>query len=494
MKAILLARVSDKKQDSNKAQFSRILNYLPTKNLQEWKVIDIEESSTKGDRKKFKKIFDLIDEAKEEVAVVAETVDRFQRRYDESVQFRELIMAGKVQLHFIRDNLVIHKNSNSSEIMRWDMSIMFAKSYVLQLSDNVKRKNEQLRREGRWVGQAKTGYLNTRDNQNKPTITIDPIRGPMVVQIFELYATNNYSVEGLVRYLNEKGYSGKWGAKIVKSMVFKILNDTFYFGLAKSDKYGTYFHIHPTLINKDLFDRCQAILNGRYKNKPLNLEKPYVFNQLVKCGNCGCSMTPEFKKNKYVLYSCTNYKKLCVKGDTYVSQDELLKPILGILEQFKSIPDNIQELIDEEVKVSNKREKEYRDQHLKLIQSKMLLNKQKLDRLFDLRLEDSSITKEEYDEKAQKLKDEQMSLQLQLEEHTKADFEFKKTLITMLNLCKNAKDLFLSSEHYDKRKIVNFLISNATYKAEKLDFTLKTPFNLILNLTQNAYHPNLLLD
>jgi hypothetical protein len=177
-----------------------------------------------------------------------------------------------------------------------------------------------------------------------------------------------------------------------------------------------------------------------------------------------------------------------------VNQDELLKPILGILEQFKSIPDNIQELIDEEVKVSNKREKEYRDEHLKLIQSKMLLNKQKLDRLFDLRLEDTSITKEEYEEKSIKLKDEQVNLQLQFEEHTKADFEFKKTLITMLNLCRNAEELFMSSEHYDKRKIVNFLVSNATYKDKKLDFTLKTPFNLILNLTRNTYHPNLLPD
>lgn len=44
--------------------------------------------------------------------------------------------------------LILDKNSNSTDVMRWDMSVMFAKAYVLQLSDNVKRSLEQSRKEG----------------------------------------------------------------------------------------------------------------------------------------------------------------------------------------------------------------------------------------------------------------------------------------------------------------------------------------------------------
>lgn len=47
MKAITLARVSDKKQDSNEAQISRISEYIKTKELQVWKSYDLEESSNK---------------------------------------------------------------------------------------------------------------------------------------------------------------------------------------------------------------------------------------------------------------------------------------------------------------------------------------------------------------------------------------------------------------------------------------------------------------
>ena len=49
MKAIILARVSDKKQDSNEAQVVRVSDYIKRTNLTVWKTYEIEESSTKGD-------------------------------------------------------------------------------------------------------------------------------------------------------------------------------------------------------------------------------------------------------------------------------------------------------------------------------------------------------------------------------------------------------------------------------------------------------------
>lgn len=55
MKAIILARVSDKKQDSNEAQVVRVSDYIKRTGLTVWKTYEIEESSTKGDRKNIRK-------------------------------------------------------------------------------------------------------------------------------------------------------------------------------------------------------------------------------------------------------------------------------------------------------------------------------------------------------------------------------------------------------------------------------------------------------
>jgi len=48
MKTIILARENDKNQNSNDAQLSRILDYVKDKGLDEWKIIKLKESSTKG--------------------------------------------------------------------------------------------------------------------------------------------------------------------------------------------------------------------------------------------------------------------------------------------------------------------------------------------------------------------------------------------------------------------------------------------------------------
>src|SRR3989344_2387648 len=193
MKAIILARVSDKKQDSNQAQIDRVSDYIARKGLTPWKTYEIEESSTKGDREKFQLVVKEIQRSKEPIALVVDTVDRLQRSFKESVQLDELRKLGKIEIHFYRENLVVHKDSNSSDLLRWDMAVMFARSYVLQLSDNVKRKQEQMRRNGEWTGRPPLGYISVHDPAGKRVDIIpDPRTAHLIQKMFELYASGNY--------------------------------------------------------------------------------------------------------------------------------------------------------------------------------------------------------------------------------------------------------------------------------------------------------------
>jgi site-specific DNA recombinase len=102
MKAIILARVSDKKQDSNEAQVVRVSDYIKRAGLTVWKTYEIEESSTKGDRKKYQEAVTDVEKANETIAIVVDTVDRLQRSFKESVQLDELRKAGKLEIHFYR--------------------------------------------------------------------------------------------------------------------------------------------------------------------------------------------------------------------------------------------------------------------------------------------------------------------------------------------------------------------------------------------------------
>lgn len=58
-----------------------------------------------------------IRKSKETIALVADTIDRVQRSFKESVVLEELRKEGKVEIHFMREGLVLNVKSNSSQIL-----------------------------------------------------------------------------------------------------------------------------------------------------------------------------------------------------------------------------------------------------------------------------------------------------------------------------------------------------------------------------------------
>lgn len=487
MKAIILARVSteDQMQEgySIPAQLQRAIEYCHRKELIIQSKHQFDESSTKDQRKKFEAVIEEIKKSKEMIALVVETVDRLQRSFKESVMLDELRKAGKLEIHFIRENLVIHKDSNSSEIQRWDLAVFVAKSYVLQLSDNVKRSFEAKRRNGEITGNPPIGYENVYDNTGKRIDIIpDPEKAHFIQKMFELYASGNHSTLTLRLEMIKVGLRSKAGKKLSLSMIDKILNDTFYYGLAYSrTKKISWNHKYKPLITKELFNRCQDIRKGWGKKPFQYASKPYIFRGLVRCKKCGCSMSPETAKGKFVYYSCTNARKSICSEKVYVPEKDFLKPIYKVLDAFESLPQAKIDEIVEGLKKMNDSKDLYNKESVKALQSEYNTIQTRLSRLTDLLL-DQSITKDEYDKKLKELKEKQYDINIQIEDHTRADENYYITASTVLNLSKRAKELFESSEIPEKRAILNYLLQNCVANGNKLEFTLRSPYNHILNL------------
>ena len=56
--------------------------------------------------------------------------------------------------------MIIGKGASSTDILRWDFSVMGAKSYVLNLSENVRRSLEYKRRNGDSASQIQHILMN----------------------------------------------------------------------------------------------------------------------------------------------------------------------------------------------------------------------------------------------------------------------------------------------------------------------------------------------
>lgn len=316
MKAILLARVSSKEQEENNsipAQLRRLIQYAETRGYTDIQPHRLVESSSKTTRKEFSKIIDTIEQQNGTITLIVDTVDRLQRSFRESVLLDELRKDGKVKLHFVRENLIIDENSNSSDILRWDMGVMFAKSYVTQLSDNVKRGLEQKRLSGEWAGKAPFGYRNIDLPDGKKSVEPDE-HAPIVRDLFEWYATASYSMKQLRSRLIDA-----YGLKLATSQIERILKRKFYYGVM-TVKGTDYRHGYTPILSKELFTSAEAVRQGFHKRKYKYAGLPYFYRGLIACGTCGCSITPE-KSKGHVYYHCTQYKGK--HGAQYLREEDL---------------------------------------------------------------------------------------------------------------------------------------------------------------------------
>ncbi len=489
MKAVALARVSTEEQkeagNSLPAQQARLRNYIDRTNLELIREFIFDESASKEVRKEFEKVVDFLKEQKETVALCCDKIDRLSRDFLVGiVELERLRGEGKIELHFASDGINrIHQNSNAGELFVFNVLVAASQNFSNSISDNTKRAFEQKRRNGEITGQPPIGYKSVPLDAKKRTrsdVVPDPETAHIVQKLFELYATGNHSLTTLWKEAKKFELKGKNGKIVARSVIEIMLKSEFYYGFAYSKKYNLrYPHKYECLITKDLYDKCKEVREGR-KKKPSQLDtKPFIFRGLLTCKNCGCLMSPEIKKGKFIYYSCTNAKGICKR--IYVPEKTLLKPVQDVFDAFASIPEEVQERLVSELRKLNEGEKIFHDREINRIQTEYKRVQGRINALLDMRL-DESITKDDYDKKLQELKDQQYQLEIEQSEYTKADHEYHIHVGTVLNLSRRIGDIFESSEVEEKRAILNFLLQNPTVEDKKLVFTLRKPFNTVLEL------------
>ncbi len=483
MKAIILARVSTKEQEeghSIAAQRQRLVDYCARKGLQVIKTFELIESSTRGERKAFVAMLEFAKAQQEIVAIVADAVDRFQRSFKESVLTDDLIRKEQVELHFYRENMIIGKGASSTDILRWDFSVMGAKSYVLNLSENVRRSLEYKRRNGEWGGKAPLGYLNQRDANNKSTLVHDPGRAFLVRMLFEEYAKGCFSISGdLVQKAREWGLRNKTrkGGQLSASQVQHILMNPFYYGEMRV-KGKLYPHSYPPLITKDLFDKCENVRLGNSRATTARYsEKPFLFRGLIKCATSQRTVTCDIKKGRHVYLICR---------DPAQPEKKLFVPEGAVFDQIKAIFRTIQvprKLLDAllaHMKVGHEAENQFHRDAIGGLRREYDQVRDRLAMLLDLRL-DKSITQNEYDNKARALKERQTEIELRIEQHQKGEGAFRTTLESLISLASRAAELFERSKTEQKRELIAFVFSNLRLRGKKLEFSLRSPFDLMVN-------------
>lgn len=485
MKAVIFARVSSKDQEdghSLDAQIQVCFEYAIKKSYKVIEQFRVVESSTASGRPEFAKMVEFTRKQKQKTVVLCYCVDRLQRDFDEQyLELQKLLKLDKIEIHYVKNEFIEHRDMDSSDKFRKNLDVLLANDYRNKISDNVKRSARKKLDEGTILGDSPLGYLNkprVDKKKEKVEVYIDPMRGDLVKKIFEEYATGMYSMSEIRDLIHEEGLTSKKGCKISKSQIELILKNPFYYGYMKY-KGMLYKHVHPVLISKELFDECESVRTGRRRTKSKRTEKPFILKGLLKCQHCGCSYSPELKKDKYVYMRPTKSQGDC-SYCYHLNENKILSQIEGVLKGMH-IPDNILADLNEELKKSSDKEHKHQIQESNKLQEKYQAIQNRVKRARELYL-DAEISKEEYDDMMTDLQAERHNIEVRLQRLSGADDNFNKQVGTILALASKAHELFKSSELEEKRRIITILFPNLEMNADKLVFITRKPFDMFVNL------------
>lgn len=223
-------------------------------------------------------------------------------------------------------------------------------------SINVKRGMRARCEMGLWPVQPPTGYRKPNQRLTKCEVEIDPERADVIRQIFEKISYEKCSVSKVHAWLRyELNFKTIRGYHLSLGNVFKIINNTFYYGRFEFPQgSGVWYEgKHKPIISKELFDETRNSIKSQVIKSQ---GKEFAFTRIMKCGVCGSGITADekFKKlinggiNRHVYYRCTKSKDRNCKNQP-INEQDLIKEFQNMVEslEFKTV--KISEKLKQEI-------------------------------------------------------------------------------------------------------------------------------------------------
>lgn len=477
MKAILVARVStDDQADALPAQVYKLQDYA-IKNEFDFTLVKIKESAYKGDRLEFNKVIDQLSTYNEPVALVFDKVDRYSRD-SSSPEVRilnNLCKAGNIELHFPSDHLVLTKDSSANQWLMLSLNTSFSQYYSNAISDNVKRRNEQMRKDGIWTGKAPVGYLNTvRDG--KKWIEPDPAKAQAIKDAFTMYSSGTSTLMDI-----KKHWQNSYGITSYISSIDHLLKNPFYYGIMRVNG-KHYEHQYTKLTTKKAFDKCEEVRSG-YKSKPNSTGGlPFAYKGLVRCAECDCLVLFETKKQKYTYGHCSQFKGK--HGAKYLREEEFTRQFENMLQRIV-VPEDVAFTILDLINADRAKELSERDAKLSSIKGEIARYERRIDRLYEDYL-DERIADSLYDRKSKEYQNIVASLRAQISTIELSENNRYETVSHLLEVSKNAHKVFEKLDYLGKRKLLKKVLSNSKLSGDLLLLKMKKPYELMAFCNENS--------
>jgi site-specific DNA recombinase len=487
--AVIYARVSSKEQEkegfSIPAQLKLLKEYAASNRLaiaQEY--VDVETAKQAG-RSAFGEMIAYLREHPSVRVMLVEKTDRLYRNLKDWVTVDEL----EVEIHFPKEGVVLSRDSRSSEKFMHGIKVLMAKNYIDNLSEEARKGMQEKAEQGIWPTKTPLGYRNVTGPDGKKVITLDPDEAPIVTNLFEWYATGRYSLKEAARMAREFGLAyRKTGSRVPVSTIHTILRNRLYTGWFEWNG-KLYEGKHEALVSVDLWERVQGVLDGRFAKKAKRGRNDFAFSGLIACVKCGCAVVGEIKKQRYVYYHCTGYADKCqgnpaVCRRRYVREEVLEEKFTQLLGRL-TFDDEVLEWVRDALHASHADERREHEEAIRRLQTDYRRLQDRISAMYVDKL-DGVVDAATFEKLSNQWREEQNRCLREIERHQSADKSYRKEGVALLDLARNAQRLFAKQAPREKRRLLDFVLSNCRWEDGEVVATFRQPFELLAEMTATA--------
>jgi site-specific DNA recombinase len=224
-------------------------------------------------------------------------------------------------------------------------------------SINVKRGLRARCAMGLWPGPAPTGYIKTKNVDDKCKVFIDTKRAPMIKKVFEKIAYEGWSGRKAYTWMHgEMNFKTQTGKKLSLGNFYRLMKTPFFYGEFEYPvtSGNWYKGVHTPIISKEVFQLTQEKL--KIEHDFSYGSKEFAFTRIMKCGSCGSGISAQEKTkhqqngnvHHYVYYSCNRSRDRQCR-EPYLREEELVEQICEVIDKLEISKLGIQKKMKDEI-------------------------------------------------------------------------------------------------------------------------------------------------
>ncbi len=310
MRVTFYARVSSEKDEQLNSLDNQISYYTDfIKNNKNWDYVPgyIDEGISGISTRKRENFNQMVEDGKNGMfdLIITKEITRFARNTLDSIQYTRELLNNGVGVYFQNDNI---NTLNDDAELHLTIMASFAQEELRKLSSRIRFGHQEAIKKHVVLGNSRIFGYDKKDKK----LVINEEEAVMVRELFELYATDQYSMKQIEDIFWNKGYRNRNGNKIAHSTMANTISNPKYKGYYVGNKVKVidmftkkqHFlppeewvmfkdesgDIVPAIVSEELWEQANTVLSRRskdVKNRQNICNHANLLTGKLYCTHCG---------------------------------------------------------------------------------------------------------------------------------------------------------------------------------------------------------------